>query len=170
MSHLIFQLSDLLKITNAEKIFHNFVADCRLGLKGFSLTQKAGRVIHFRDGAEGWLPVNGEVAARTQRIRDVAPPGLRKKHLDPASGRIAMLVPWNARPVNGRHRLAGLVADSTGDTEPSPAVSPGHKISYSPGWEMVNGAVRLPLISATTIAPDRTIISRELSQRTNAFI
>ena len=30
MSHLIFQLSDFLKITNAEKIFHNFVADCTL--------------------------------------------------------------------------------------------------------------------------------------------
>ena len=30
MSHLIFQLSDLLKITNTEKIFHNCFADCKL--------------------------------------------------------------------------------------------------------------------------------------------
>jgi len=32
MSHLIFQLSDFLKITNAEKIFHNFVAECNCDL------------------------------------------------------------------------------------------------------------------------------------------
>ena len=30
MYNFVFQLFDLLKIINAEKIFHNFVADCRM--------------------------------------------------------------------------------------------------------------------------------------------